>query len=152
MYIIYYFQIWNKKEHSIIISRVISSQIGSMYFETPYTIAFSVIKQSPHIFLIIRFLLSSSDNSLIQSGLQSSIIVFSVLLKIRTGLMREGQYRWQKYILFFKFLEQLPLCNEKTHTSCIKKSFYSTTIIVVGNGISDTSSNPGRGCLRFTSR
>ena len=33
--IIYYFQIWNKKEHNIIINRVISSHMGSMYIETP---------------------------------------------------------------------------------------------------------------------
>ena len=31
----YYFQIWNKKEHNIIISRVISSHMGPMYIETP---------------------------------------------------------------------------------------------------------------------
>ena len=34
-FIIYYFQIWNKKEHNILISKVISSQIGAMYIETP---------------------------------------------------------------------------------------------------------------------
>ena len=33
--IVYYFQIWNKKEHNIIISIVISSHIGPMYIETP---------------------------------------------------------------------------------------------------------------------
>ena len=32
----YYFQIWNEKEPNIIISRVISSHMGSMYIETPY--------------------------------------------------------------------------------------------------------------------
>ena len=32
---VYYFQIWNKKEHNIIISRVISCHMGPMYFETP---------------------------------------------------------------------------------------------------------------------
>ena len=30
----YYFQIWNKKEHDIIISRVIRSHIGPVYIET----------------------------------------------------------------------------------------------------------------------
>ena len=30
-----YFQIWNKKEHNIIISRIISSHMGLMYNETP---------------------------------------------------------------------------------------------------------------------
>ena len=35
--IVYYFQIWNKKEHSIIISRGISSHMGPMYIDTPYT-------------------------------------------------------------------------------------------------------------------
>ena len=34
--IVYYFQIRNKKEHYIIISRVISSHLGPMYIETPY--------------------------------------------------------------------------------------------------------------------
>ena len=34
--IVYYFQIWKIKEHHIIISRVISSHMGLMYFETPY--------------------------------------------------------------------------------------------------------------------
>ena len=33
--IVYCFQIWNKKEHNIIISRIISSHMGSMYIETP---------------------------------------------------------------------------------------------------------------------
>ena len=33
--IVYYFQIWNKKEHNIISSRVISSHMGPMYIETP---------------------------------------------------------------------------------------------------------------------
>ena len=33
--LIYYFQIWNKKEHNIIISIVISSHMGPMYIETP---------------------------------------------------------------------------------------------------------------------
>ena len=32
---VFYFQIWNKKEHNIIISRVISSHMGPMYNETP---------------------------------------------------------------------------------------------------------------------
>ena len=32
--IVYYFQIWNKKEHNIIISRVISSHMVPMYIET----------------------------------------------------------------------------------------------------------------------
>ena len=34
--IVYYFQIWNKKEHNIISSKVISSHMGPMYSETPY--------------------------------------------------------------------------------------------------------------------
>ena len=34
--IVYYFQIWNRKENIIIISRVISSHMGPMYIETPY--------------------------------------------------------------------------------------------------------------------
>ena len=33
---VYYYQIWNKKEHNIIICRVISSYIGPMYIKTPY--------------------------------------------------------------------------------------------------------------------
>ena len=33
---IYYFQIWNKQEHIIIISKVISSHMGLMYSETPH--------------------------------------------------------------------------------------------------------------------
>ena len=32
----YHFQIWNKKEHNIIISWVIRSNMGPMYIETPY--------------------------------------------------------------------------------------------------------------------
>ena len=36
VFIVYYFQIWNEKEHKISSSRVISSNIGSMYIETPY--------------------------------------------------------------------------------------------------------------------
>ena len=32
----YYFQIWNKKESNIIISRTISSHMGPMYIDTPY--------------------------------------------------------------------------------------------------------------------
>ena len=36
--IVYYFQIWNKKEHNIIISRAISGHMGGVpiYIETPY--------------------------------------------------------------------------------------------------------------------
>ena len=34
--IVYYYQIWNKKEHNIIISRVISCHMGHVYIETPY--------------------------------------------------------------------------------------------------------------------
>ena len=33
--ILYYFQIWNKKENDIIICRVISSHMGPIYIETP---------------------------------------------------------------------------------------------------------------------
>ena len=36
--IVYYFQIWNKKEPNIIISKVISSHMGHLYIETPYTL------------------------------------------------------------------------------------------------------------------
>ena len=36
--IVYYFQIWNKKEHNIIISRAISSHMDPMYIETPHNI------------------------------------------------------------------------------------------------------------------
>ena len=32
---VYYFKIWTKKEHNLIISRVISSHMGPMYIETP---------------------------------------------------------------------------------------------------------------------
>ena len=32
---VYYYQIWTKKEHNIIIGRVISSHMGPMYIETP---------------------------------------------------------------------------------------------------------------------
>ena len=38
---VYYFQIWNKKEHNIIISRVISSQIGPMYIDTRYIYSYT---------------------------------------------------------------------------------------------------------------
>ena len=34
--IVYYFQIWNKNEDNIIISRVMSSHMGPTYIETPY--------------------------------------------------------------------------------------------------------------------
>ena len=43
---VYYFQIWNKKEHNIIICRVISSHIGPLYIETSYScysILFSIV-------------------------------------------------------------------------------------------------------------
>ena len=40
--IVYYFQIWNKKEHNFIISRIISSQVGLMYLETPYIYPFAI--------------------------------------------------------------------------------------------------------------
>ena len=39
--IVYYFQIWNKKKHNIISSRVISSHIGPMYIETPCIYTFT---------------------------------------------------------------------------------------------------------------
>ena len=35
--IVYYFQIWNKEEHNIIISSIICSHMGLMYIETLYT-------------------------------------------------------------------------------------------------------------------
>ena len=35
--IVYYFQIWNKVKHNIIISRTISRHMGLMFTETPYT-------------------------------------------------------------------------------------------------------------------
>ena len=35
--IVYYFQIWNKKEHNIISRKVITSHMGPMYIETFYT-------------------------------------------------------------------------------------------------------------------
>ena len=44
--IVYYFQIWNKKEHNTIISWVIVSYMVPMYIETPYvikTISFFVL-------------------------------------------------------------------------------------------------------------
>ena len=41
--IVYFFQIWNKKEHNIIRSRVISSHTRLMYIETPYIISSRVI-------------------------------------------------------------------------------------------------------------
>ena len=34
--IIYYFQIWNEKEHNIIISRIINTHTGPMYIDRPY--------------------------------------------------------------------------------------------------------------------
>ena len=33
--IVYYFQIWNQKEHNIINRRIISSHMSLMYMETP---------------------------------------------------------------------------------------------------------------------
>ena len=43
--IVYYFQTLNKKEHNIIISRVISSQMGPMYIETPGTMLLEFSKR-----------------------------------------------------------------------------------------------------------
>ena len=40
-FIVYYFQIWNKKERNIIISRVIGSHMGPLYIETPYILFLS---------------------------------------------------------------------------------------------------------------
>ena len=37
---VYYFQLWNQKEHNII-SRVISSHIGPMYIDTPSVYTFT---------------------------------------------------------------------------------------------------------------
>ena len=37
-----YFKIWNKKEHNIIISGVISSHMGPMYIEIPYSDALGI--------------------------------------------------------------------------------------------------------------
>ena len=39
--IVYYFQIWNKKEHNIIISKVFSSHMGPMYIATPNKMNYS---------------------------------------------------------------------------------------------------------------
>ena len=39
--IVYYFQIWNKKEH-IMISKVISRKEGPMYIEIPYILFFLI--------------------------------------------------------------------------------------------------------------
>ena len=49
--IVYYFQIWNKKEYIIIISKVFSSHMGSMYTETPYISSHvgPVYTETPHI-------------------------------------------------------------------------------------------------------
>ena len=52
MVIVYYFLIWNKKEHNIIISRIINSHMGPMYIETLDTLT---IYQ-------LEFFLSWSDN------------------------------------------------------------------------------------------
>ena len=42
VFIVYYFQIRNKKEHNIIISsRLISNHMGPMYLETPYVRIYS---------------------------------------------------------------------------------------------------------------
>ena len=41
---IWWWWIWNKKGHDIIISRVISSHMGSMYVETPCTCSHSKVK------------------------------------------------------------------------------------------------------------
>ena len=35
-FIVWYYQIWNRKGHNIIINRFISSQMSLMYIETPY--------------------------------------------------------------------------------------------------------------------
>ena len=70
--IVYYFQIWNKIEHNIISSRVISSHVGPMYIETPYIwppskmfililkVLLSYLKLSTTIFLFIILNTSSS--------------------------------------------------------------------------------------------
>ena len=42
--IIYSFQIWKKKEHSIIISWAISRHMGSMYIETPYIYIYILVE------------------------------------------------------------------------------------------------------------
>ena len=49
--IVYYFQIWNKKEHNIIISRVIESHMSPMYIETPYTSERFPFVEAPKEFL-----------------------------------------------------------------------------------------------------
>ena len=49
--IVYYFQIWNKKENNIIISRVISSHMGPMYIEIPYK---TMYNETPYITIYIE--------------------------------------------------------------------------------------------------
>ena len=48
---VYHFQMWNKKEHNIIISRVINSHMGPMYIETPYI---TMYIETPNIIIDIH--------------------------------------------------------------------------------------------------
>ena len=62
----YYFQTWNKKEHNVIINRVISSHVGPMYLETSY-ISLGQIRHLSNFmaaqYKMPGFLLSKFDNS-----------------------------------------------------------------------------------------
>ena len=42
--IVYYFQIWNKKEHNIISGRIITSCVGPIYNTTLYTTEYWIVK------------------------------------------------------------------------------------------------------------
>ena len=50
--IVYYFQIWNKKEHNIIIIRVSRSYMGPMYIEIPCIYNFKTEKLKNNVFEI----------------------------------------------------------------------------------------------------
>ena len=81
--IVYYFQIRNRKEHNIIISRVISSHMGPIYTETPYII--------PKIFQVWYM-------SLIR------IELTSVDLLCKISCNTDEAWLWQKFKLLSKYL------------------------------------------------
>ena len=54
IFIVYYFQIWNKEEHTITISRVISCHMGPMYTETIYIYIYiyKLRENTPYVLLV----------------------------------------------------------------------------------------------------
>ena len=138
----YYFQIWNKKEHNIISSRVISNHMGSMYIETPYITIYietpyiTIYIETPYITIFIEtpyitIYIETPHVTIYIETLYSTIYIETPYITIYIGTPQYNIAYKQMTLIKLKYVTKNHII---VHKSLVFKKKYGEQIISIWQG------------------